>query len=244
MFPNLAFSIYSPVPLIGQAWSIGVEEQFYLFWPLFIRKLKKVSVKFLIITLLVIILVKSFALIVYYFYETKLFEVIKNFLAMAKFENMVIGAFGALFIINKKNRILNFIYKPLILLLAILGIACLTFINNSILRDGMHIVNAIFFLIIILNVSSNKSSFIKFENKGFNFLGKISYGIYMYHFIIVYIVLKLLSTYGFLENITILMNVFIYFLTTILTLIISYLSYEFFEKYFLSLKSKHSYFST
>lgn len=33
MFPNLAFSSNPPVAHIGQLWSIGAEEQFYLFWP-------------------------------------------------------------------------------------------------------------------------------------------------------------------------------------------------------------------
>ena len=40
IFPNLAFSIFNAVPLIGQSWSIGVEEQFYILWPI-ILKLKK-----------------------------------------------------------------------------------------------------------------------------------------------------------------------------------------------------------
>ena len=33
ILPNLAFSMFVGVPHIGQAWSIGVEEQFYIFWP-------------------------------------------------------------------------------------------------------------------------------------------------------------------------------------------------------------------
>src|SRR5207249_1695754 len=36
MLPNVAEVIYT-VPYIGGAWTIGVEEQFYLFWPWLIR---------------------------------------------------------------------------------------------------------------------------------------------------------------------------------------------------------------
>jgi len=52
------------------------------------------------------------------------------------------------------------------------------------------------FVIIILNVSTNPNSFIKLENTVFNFLGKISYGIYMYHFMIIPVVLVLLKYVG------------------------------------------------
>lgn len=34
MLPNVAREAFLPVPYLSQAWSIGVEEQFYLFWPL------------------------------------------------------------------------------------------------------------------------------------------------------------------------------------------------------------------
>ncbi|MGZ3885588.1 MAG: acyltransferase family protein, partial [Bacteroidia bacterium] len=37
MLPNLAFAMFGAVPHIGQAWSIGVEEQFYIIWPLIVK---------------------------------------------------------------------------------------------------------------------------------------------------------------------------------------------------------------
>jgi len=43
------------------------------------------------------------------------------------------------------------------------------------------------FITIILNVSGNPRSWIKLENPILNYLGKISYGVYMFHPIIIFI---------------------------------------------------------
>src|SRR6478735_8691995 len=36
IFPNVALSIFGNIPYASPAWSIGVEEQFYILWPLLI----------------------------------------------------------------------------------------------------------------------------------------------------------------------------------------------------------------
>lgn len=39
LLPNIALSIYS-VPYAAQTWSIGCEEQFYIFWPIVLKYIK------------------------------------------------------------------------------------------------------------------------------------------------------------------------------------------------------------
>ena len=40
ILPNVVLQLFGAVPLISQLWSIGIEEQFYLFWPHLIKRFK------------------------------------------------------------------------------------------------------------------------------------------------------------------------------------------------------------
>ena len=47
LLPQVALSVFEPVPFAEPLWSIGVEEQFYLLWPLlmkYVRKFLRLSV--------------------------------------------------------------------------------------------------------------------------------------------------------------------------------------------------------
>jgi peptidoglycan/LPS O-acetylase OafA/YrhL len=54
---------------------------------------------------------------------------------------------------------------------------------------------SIIFAGLILNVCANPKSIIKLQNPALNYLGSISYGIYMYHPLIIFSVLWFLSRY-------------------------------------------------
>src|SRR6202030_1649746 len=41
MLPNLCLPLYTRIIGASQLWSIGVEEQFYLFWPLLVKGFNK-----------------------------------------------------------------------------------------------------------------------------------------------------------------------------------------------------------
>ena len=72
-----------------------------------------------------------------------------------------------------------------------------------------------------------------------NYLGKISYGIYMYHFMIIPPILYFLKRFNNIES-EIVLNILIYMLSIGLSILISCISYEYFEKYFILMKSKFS----
>jgi peptidoglycan/LPS O-acetylase OafA/YrhL len=237
ILPNIAFSIYPAVPLIGQSWSIGVEEQFYVLWPLFFVLFKNFSVKLLLIFLTLILLIKVFVLHIYLNNQPiEWLLAVKKFLAMSKFENMIIGAIGAICLLNKM-KIINLICNNIALATSLVGLVLTTIYLPNVIRDGMHIIHSLFFIVIILNVSSNSKSFLKLENKVLNFLGRISYGIYMYHLIIIYFTFKCLN-YTTMSFNSFLPNFMLYAITIAVTIFVSYLSYTFIEKKFLTIKSR------
>jgi len=154
--PNLAFSIFTTaVPNIGQSWSIGVEEQFYLLWPLLIRKSKNVLKSILWITGTIIAL-KGLLLLSFPFVKFEYLIVLKKFLAMSKLECMALGGLGAYMLFNKKEELLSFVYKPLSQIIALISIPLLIYFIPTPFEDILHLLFSMSFLVIILNVAGNE----------------------------------------------------------------------------------------
>jgi len=232
ILPNVAFAIFPAVPHIGQAWSIGVEEQFYIIWPWVISKSKNV-LKTLITIIISLFLIKFCILILGEFYsESDWYNPLKLFIAMAKFECMAIGGIGAYFLFTN-NKLLSLLQNRYATLSSIILIPILIYITPENLQDGVHIIYSVLFLIIILNIIT----FLYFENKIFNYLGKISYGIYMYHFMIIPLVLSMFQKYISVDS-EVITNLGIYSLTILTTIFVSGLSYKYFEKPFIDLKTR------
>ncbi len=237
ILPNLAFSLFTAVPNIGQVWSIGVEEQFYIIWPWIVEKSKNI-LKTLVLIIVCLIILKIVVLIFGEFYSTAgWYKALRLFVAMSKFECMAIGGIGA-YMLFTRNNILKIIYNKYLMITAIISLPLLIYITPAYLQDGIHVVYSFSFLIIILNVSKGgEKSFL--ENSTFNYLGKISYGIYMYHFMVVPLVLNIFKKHIALKS-EFLLNFGIYSLTILITIALSSISYRYFEKPFINLKSKFS----
>lgn len=243
ILPNLAlaFSPYgTSVPNIGQSWSIGVEEQFYLVWPLIIKFFKRPILAIVYVTGAYLLL-KVGVVIALRFAQPEWLIVLKKFLAMSKIECMTIGGLGAYWAFFKREYMLKIIYHPLIQILAIIGLPILLYFTPFMIQDAVHLAYSVCFLIIILNVSTNPRSLLKLENQYFDYLGKISYGVYMYHLMIIVLVVNVsMKWFGWEGSIGVKENIFLYSMSIILTILVSSLSYQYFEKPFIRMKSKYT----
>ncbi len=238
MLPNLAFSLFIAPPNIGQIWSIGVEEQFYLIWPWFLQNSKKL-LRTICLFIGLFMVVKLAALLLDNYTDNRLFEVLRKFFAMSRLESMALGAFGAYLVFSNRQRALRALYHPVTQVISYLLIPALIYFTPVILWNVIHLAYSVIFLIVILNVACNPKSILKLENPIFDFLGRISYGLYMYHIMCIVFVIHMYDEWlGFGRDLSAWENLLVYSTSVALTIAVSTLSYYFFEKPFMRRKTK------
>jgi len=228
--PHIAIILFPSIPC-GQIWTIGLEEQFYLIWPLIIKFFKK----YLLFTILIINL--FFICASYYVTNVKHVFLLNSYFSMLKLDCMVIGAIGAYILYFEKYLILKILYNKFFQILSSITLIYIIYFQKSFGYINNEIYS-ILFTILIINICSNPKSIIKLENKVFKFLGKISYGIYMYQFFAIEIALNLSKLIFHNQFNEIFSNIVLYLSTFAILILISSISYLYFENLFLKLKGK------
>lgn len=233
--PNYAAKNYH-VGLLNPLWSIGVEEQFYLFWAplvkLFRKRLMPMIIGFLIVSNLIYILIASM-----------IFPIPRNilsFLLTQKFYAMATGAlFGSILFFHYQAYNRSVFAKKSVQLL-LFGAICWHYLVGFPFSNSLIFKILVPFLygLLILNVSVISNKLINLEKPGLTYLGIISYGIYMYHMVVDYL-LRLIfpKLAGFGISKAILVPLY-YVLITGITIFIAGLSYRYFESFFLGLKKR------
>lgn len=173
-------------PYIGSfnhLWSLAVEEQFYLIWPFVVLFVPLKYIEKTIIGSILLSLVFKFS-----YFHSHGPSVALNALTISCADSLGLGALIAYWsiyreaLINKLNK-----FKPAILL-SFLPFAYFVIYpreNVLILNIASNFLFSIFSFFVILRASQLKfGSFTKFilENKLVLHLGKISYGVYFYHY--------------------------------------------------------------
>ncbi len=218
--------------------TIGTEEQFYLIWPILFKYFNNLFIPLIFIFFSITLAPHISDFISFNYIKNihlkQVFFNITNFFNHFKINCMALGGlFSYIYYLNK-SIILKILYSYTVQLASFIlgfGLWILGF-HLSYFNDEFY---AILFSIIILNLSTNTNSLLKLDNKIINFLGKISYGMYIYHWIIIYITIDLLNKF---ELDIVYYNILLYSITLLVTILISFLSYKYFESYFLKLKSK------
>lgn len=229
---NIGYSLGYGFITITPLWSVGVEEQFYAFWPLLFNRTKNIFytlIGFIFIYLTIKICLR-------YFENDKIYYLFMR----SAFDSMAVGGIGAYFLF-KKSSVLKYVFNKWI------QVSAWLFFVVSILYKPIHIaslfdseIHSIIYVIIILNVSTNPQSIISLENKVMNFLGKISYGMYVYHMSIIVLLSFIWKKYFYQVSPHWMNYVIVYFLVIGCTIVVSFLSYKYLESYFLSLKPRFS----
>jgi len=229
IFANVGIPIYGEVPYTSQTWSIATEEQFYLFWPFIFILFPKKSIR------IMAAIIVGYWIIKYLLNYTNLplingrtQEILKGFIFYFNINCMALGGIFAV-LIHNKNLFINILFEKKVFYLSVITtILLLIFgVNFGFFHYDIY---AFLFAIIIVNLACNDQFQMILENRITNYLGSISYGIYMYHFVALTIAIRTAIYFDVLW--------IIYPITFILTFIISHFSYQYFENYFLKLKAK------
>jgi peptidoglycan/LPS O-acetylase OafA/YrhL len=239
--PNVSYVLFPHTPYISPSWSIGVEEQFYLAWPILFKNTKNHFRLFVILIFIIYSIKLILTLLIKTTNQIKARDAFENILQImyfTRFECMIIGGVFAYILFQKRTAILTVVYNYYT------QIICY-FLIIAFLITGFgipvihHIIYSILFGILILNVAANPNSLLRAKNQFLNYLGQISFGLYMYHELAIGITIKILKTFTFNFN-GVLFSIVLYPSAFLVTIGIAASSYRFLEKPFLKLKTGFS----
>ena len=239
--PNLVSPLLGIVPYAAHTWSIGTEEQFYLTWPVILKTIKKNRL------LLMFVIIGGYLLIARALFSARtdflpFKDALNAFWPTFNIDCMAIGGFFAM-LLHAKNPLLRFFQNKYLFYFALVFTSILIYNGSYFPSLTVNAIKfpylykefySIWFGIIILNFASNPEIGISLEAKPFKFLGKISYGLYMYQPIAIAL------AFSIAQLIQPAFNLVFYILSMAFTVGISALSYKYFESYFLKFKGKFS----
>lgn len=219
-------------------WSVAVEEQFYLVWPLIFFALPKKLYKWVFP---VIILVS----LIFRAYHAGDRQTI-YFHSLSVCGDLAMGGLAAYYCVNGRSlkRWMLLFCTQAIVLVYIFGFAWLMFAKDF-AGPIYRLVNTAFFAFVILEQNYASESFYKFsKSRLLTFWGKYTYGLYLLHPIAILILDIAMRTVHF-DYKSGFATYFAFGLGALgVSLALSYVSYQYYEKFFLRWKDRFSFIDT
>ncbi|MEP6988752.1 MAG: acyltransferase, partial [Chloroflexota bacterium] len=221
---NIAFILYYPFPPLEHLWSIAIEEQFYLFIP----HVGKSGAKLVKVFITIIVFWWSLMAITGWLMPDNFFTILITYM---RYDCIAIGGLFACAYYFKYD-VLKWIYHPIVGGLSFVVLVVIAIFIPEAPSIPYTVFTALSFGVLILNVSTNEKFFLKLDHPWLESAGNLSYGIYMLHPFLLLIFLSAVHThmaepiYQFAS----------YPIIITATIVLSWLSYRFFETPFLKLK--------
>ncbi len=210
-------------------WSLCIEEHFYILWAVLLYFISAKKTPHLIISSIII---ANISRLIYTHFGISHIDI---------FSHLDYFAFGAIpaYIVMHKRSFINYLekipryLKYIFLILNVAIVFIIPNINFVFIEHLSPFILSLLFSVTILFTLGNNSIHIN-DNLWFSRLGIYTYGLYLYHTIIVLLVIEVFKYLSF-------SNWYLLGITSlIITIVISIISYHLFEKQFLKLK-RHFY---
>ena len=228
------------IPYSDQRWSIIVEEQFYLIQPAIVRIFRKRS-----------------TLVIVFFVLTFLSEIVTGAIRITRLDHhlsaavvgeimeqlkylgcIAVGCLASTLFYKRESRLREFIFSRPVQWLVLVAIVAMSLVSFYVMRreEGFdYRLYTALFSIVVVNGALNPRNIFRLETPVLNFLGKISYGIYMYHMMCIGIAFAIVR---WATANVVLQTILLYILSIGLTVLVSWLSFDYFESFFLKLKPR------
>ena len=250
---QLTFFTYNK-GIVEILWSVCVEEQFYLVWPLLVKKFFGKMARLIIILFAFALVSKIILHILHlYFGLDRDFMLLFDYVMLPnKVQLFAAGMAMAYLHFNKElyTGFRTFIqqkwFQWLVLLVTLVFVACNNFVlpvNSNAYYYLTDYISAILFGLLIYNVVQD-NAVLNLEYDIFRTLGRISYGIYLFHPPVCRLVITFMVKVLKIPNSFFAYDILYFILATAATAGLAWLYYEFFEKRFLKLKDKFAIIKT
>jgi peptidoglycan/LPS O-acetylase OafA/YrhL len=236
---NVALAHHLTYPFaLGATWSLAVEEQFYLTWPLLVFLLKKRTLA--IVCFLLVVLSLSLRLAFHFGGAAPGFV---HFFTFSRLDGIALGSVAALWLRSPNCTLVRWRLRAYQFFA--LGMACMVTVRLLLHRNSSTIgytFLAIGFagLLGISLVSDPRSSLLGrfLSTRWLRYVGKISYGIYLMHYPIFVLWARFIASENFLPSNLLARNLLAFVGQILLAILAATISWRLFEQPILRLKER------
>lgn len=235
-----ALSLTQVPEYIGQFWSLAIEEQFYILWPILVYKFKHKT--FLMINAAIIVLVLLYRFYAFYIAQIDTSSFFLYFSTFTRIDTIVIGSLIALLFHSVDIRKYLLWIKCLTPALALIMIVFAASHSTGVARNnpltmtiGFTVIGLLFGCVLILALILDETSLLRcfLRSAILRFFGKYSYAMYLFHMPIIVLYVAMYKKMG-AHGIRYWLLFFFSALAT--TIIVALISWHGLEKRFLRLK--------